>query len=503
MNLPIPAPRPSPVAASPRMGRLLVVSHRLPIVLAREGGKASRWAVRPAGGSLARALAPVLQESGGVWIGWPGVAEEEMPGLRRVLAGGIGEGGHPLRPVSLGAEELREGGDRFAGEVLWPLFHGETGRAPEGDTGGALGDAASFRGYVRMNRRFARAVARVADPADLVWVHDHHLMGVAAEIAQMRPGEKGERPGCAFFLHIPFPSPDLFWRLPWRRAILERLLAYDFLGFQTPRDLANFLAAVERLGGPAISRVRAGAFPIGIDAAEVAARAAAPEVAARAADLRGGFGGRRIVLGVDHLDAAQGVREKLRAFAHLLAHRADLAERATLLEIVQPGSGRSPRQEAERGAIERLVAEINGRFGTAGWVPVDYRFRALEPAEALACYRAADVALFTPLAEGMSLAAKTFAMAGEGALVVSELSGAALQMAGPGGALAVNPFDREATAGAIARALEMPAGERAARLARLRDGVTRQGVSWWLGSFLGAAAAGVTGTDRKLGGKTW
>src|SRR5947209_3828766 len=301
MKLSIPTPSTSSAAAAPRSGRLLVVSHRLPIVLAREEGDPGRWTARPAGGALTRALAPVLQERGGVWIGWPGIAEERVPGLRRVLAGAIAQGGQPLRPVSLDAEELREGSERFAGEVLWPLFHGDLAGA--GDPAGALYEAASFRGYVRMNRRFARAAARIAAPADLVWVHDHHLMGVAAELAQARPND---RPGCAFFLHIPFPAPDLFWRLPWRRVLLERLLAYDFLGFQTPRDLANFLALVERLGGTAIDRVRAGAFPIGIDAAEVAASAAAPEVAARAAAIRRGLGGRRIVLGLDRLDAAQG-----------------------------------------------------------------------------------------------------------------------------------------------------------------------------------------------------
>lgn len=498
MKLSISAPRPAPAAAPPRTGRLLVVSHRLPIVLAREEG--GRWTARSAGGELTRALAPVLEESGGVWIGWPGIAEERVPGLRRVLAGAIAQGGHPLRPVSLDAAELREGSERFAGEAIWPLFHG--------DPSGARYDAASFRGYVRMNRRFARAAARVAGPRDLVWVHDHHLMGVAAELARPRRGEQPkDRPGCAFFLHIPFPAPDLFWRLPWRRVLLERLLAYDFLGFQTPRDLANFLGSVERLGGRAIDRVRAGAFPIGIDAAEVAARAAAPEVEERAEAIRRGLAGRRIVLGIDRLDPAQGVREKLRAFAHLLASRPDLAERTTLLLIVEPGSDRSPRQEAERVAIERLVAEINGRFGSAGWVPVHYRLRALDPAETLACYRAADAALFTPLAEGMSLAAKAFAMAGEGALVISEFSGAALQMAGPDGALAVNPYDREATAAAIARGLAMPEPERAARLARLRQGVARQDVSWWLGSFLAAAAAGVTWaeqtTGQRLGKRSW
>jgi len=498
MKLPIPAPSMSAAAAGPRAGRLLVVSHRLPIVLAREEGDPAGWRARPAGGALTRALAPVLQERGGVWIGWPGVAEERVPGLKRVLDGAIAEGGHRLRPVSLGADELRQGSERFAGEALWPLFHGDVAGA------GACHDAASFRGYVRMNRRFARAAARIAAPGDLVWVHDHHLMGVATELAQMPPDKRpGDRPGCAFFLHIPFPAPDLFWRLPWRRTLLERLLAYDFLGFQTPRDLASFLGCVERLWGTAIDRVRAGAFPIGIDAAEVAARAAAPEVLERAAAIRRGLAGRRIVLGLDRLDPAQGVREKLRAFAHLLASRPELAGRTTLLLVVEPGSERSPRQEAERAAIERLVAEVNGRFGSAGWVPVHYRLRALDRDERLACYRAADAALFTPLAEGMSLAAKAFAMAGEGALVVSELSGAALQMAGPGGALAVNPYDREATAAAIARALEMPEDERAARLARLRRGVSRQDVSWWLGSFRAAAAAGVTGADRKVGKSTW
>ncbi|HEX2641818.1 MAG TPA: trehalose-6-phosphate synthase [Thermoanaerobaculia bacterium] len=492
--------------ASP--GRFLVLSDRLPIRLTRcprEGLK-----VAPAHGALISALAPVLRDRGGVWIGWPGVSEEEAPGLRKVLAGGIhpggvdgaggAGGGYSLRPVSLTERDVQGCYRGFGREVIWPLFHGQPLDCDF--------DPAYWQAYRRVNRKFARTVARTVarsgGGADFVWVHNHLLMNTAAELRRFGvPSRTG------FFLHVPFPAPDLFLQLPWRRRLMSALLAYDQLGFQTRRDLANFLDGVRELfpgallhpgahgvwtvraetpDGPA--ELRAGAFPVGVDYRGFAGRAARPEVEARLAALRTTLHGRRMVLGVDHLDRAQGIPEKLRAFARALELSPGLAERVTLTQVVVPSREGLPRHAALRAEIERMVGEINGRFSRAGWVPVCYYHRALEADDLVAHYRAADVALLTPLREGMNLVAKEYCAADldeRGALVLSEFAGAAAQLGGSLGALKVNPYDIQATARTLVRALEMGEEERRARMRNLRREVRRHDVHAWAGAFLGAA----------------
>lgn len=481
-------------AAGRAQGRVLVVSDRLPILLDRS--EEEEWRAIPARGALISALTPVLKDRRGVWIGWPGIAEEKVPGLKKVLAGAIQDGGYTLRPVMLSGEEKRQCYGGFSGEVIWPLFHDqplECNFSPE-----------YWQACRKMNRKFARTVARAAagpGGSDLVWVHDHLLMGLAAELKKL-----GVRSRTAFFLHLPFPSPDLFLKLPWRDRLLEGLLAYDQIGFQTPRDLGNFLVSARTLvpgltahqgsGGMwtlegATEEVRAGAFPIGIDFQDFSRRAAEPAVEARAAALKSSLGGRRLILGVDRMDRSEGIPEKLRAFAELLTRHPELHEKISLVQVVVPSREALPRHGALRSEIERLVGEINGYFSRPGWVPVHYLHRMLDPQELLAYYRVADVALTTPLKAGMNLQAKEYCAANldeRGVLVLSEFAGAAPQLAV--GALLVNPFDVQATARALYRALRMKREERGARMSRLRREVARHDVFWWADSFLAAALQG-------------
>jgi trehalose 6-phosphate synthase/phosphatase len=477
---------PGPVAPERPLGRVLVVSDRLPIALTRDGGES--WRATPAHGTLISALAPVLGDRRDVWIGWPGVTQEEVPGLRKVLAGAIQGGGYSLRPVLLTEQEKRLCYGGFSGEVVWPLFHDQPMECNFSH--------AYWQAYRKVNRRFARMVAKTAGSGatDLVWVHDHLLMGLASELRRL-----GTPARTALFLHLPFPSPDIFCKLPWRAQLLAGLLEFDQLGFQTERDLANFLictrsllpgATASRQGGlwtvsASGSETRAGAFPIGIDFAGFAERAARPEVEARMATLRRSLRGRKLVLGVDRLDRSNGIPEKLRAFAELLTRHPELREQISLVQVVVPSREGLPRHNALRSEIERLVGEINGYFGRPGWVPVHYLHRSLDPEELLAYYRAADVALITPLKAGMSLAAKEYCAADleeRGVLVLSEFAGAAPQLAC--GALLVNPFDTRATARTLKRALRMKREERGARMRRLRREVAQHNVFWWAGTFL-------------------
>jgi trehalose 6-phosphate synthase/phosphatase len=481
--------------------RVLVVSDRLPIHLTREGGEG--WRAARAQGALISALAPVLRECRGVWVGWPGVSEEEAPEPQEVLAGVIQEGGYSLRPVSLTERDIRGAYDGFAGEVLWPLFHEQPVQCRF--------DPASWQAYRRVNRKFARAVARtmakssLRGESDLLWVHNHLLMNLAAELRTL-----GASCRTAFFLHIPFPAPDLFLKLPWRERLLIGLLSHDQVGFQTARDLKNFLDCMQALGAsiePADGlwsvrgetrlgsfRLRAGAFPIGVDYRSIAERAAHPEVAQAAARLRALHLGRQLVLGIDRLDCSKGILEKLDAFAELLGSHADLHERVSLVQFVVPSWENLPRHAELRREIERRVGEINGFFSRPGWIPVHYLQRALDADERLAWCRAADVAFVTPLREGMNLFAKEYCAAcaanpdERGALVLSEFAGAAAQLgAGAMGALLVNPHDAKATARTLLRALRLKAPERSARMRKLRNEVRRHDIYWWAESFLAAA----------------
>lgn len=471
-------------------GRIVVVSERLPIVLTREEGE--RWRAAPARGALISALSPVLRDRRGVWIGWPGVTVEELPGIRRVVTGAIQEGGYSLRPVALTGRD-RKAGSGFCGEVLWPLFHGLPAECNF--------DRGLWQGFRRVNRKYARAAAKavsLSGGSDLVWVQDYPLINVALEMRHF-----GVQAPMAFFLHLPFPSPDLFLTIPWRDRLLAALLAYDRIGFQTTTDLANFLACVRTLVPWAqLARVpeglwsvqvaghttEIGVFPVGIDFQEVAKGVAEPEAAERAAALRAGHAGRRLLLGVDRLDRSKGILEKLRAFAELLTRRPELRDKVSLVQVVVPAREELPRHAVLRSEIERQVGEINGRFGAPGWVPVHYVHRWLEPAELQAWYRAADVLVVTPLRAGMELVAKEYCAArpdGGGVLVLSEFAGAAAQLSH--GALLVNPYNVEATARALDRALRMKPAERAARMGALRAEVQRHDVFWWADDFLAAA----------------
>ncbi len=479
-------------------GRCVVLSDRLPIVLHRESGQG--WRVSPAGGALISALTPVLRQRRGVWIGRPGATSEKVPGLRKVLAGAIQEGGFSLRPVLLTAQEKRLGYGGFSSEVLWPLFHDlplECSASP-----------AHWQAFLKVNRKFAqvaaKTVARGASGADLVWVHDHLLMNLAVGLRRL-----GVSCRTAFFLHLPFPTPDLFLKLPWRDRLLAGLLAFDQVGFQTERDLEHFLACVRELTRPTIQAqvdgamwavvgrgsggafdLRAGAFPLGVDARRIEERAARPEVEARLKNLRVALRGRKLVIGVDRIDRAKGIPEKLRAFAEALTRYPELQEHVTLVQVAVPSRESQPWHAGLRAEIERLVGEINGRFGRPGWVPVHYLHRELDPDELFAYYRLADVALITPLKAGMQLAAKEFCAANleeRGVLILSEFAGAAPQLAE--GALLVNPFDSQGIASTLRRALRMKDRERMARMRKLRREVRRHDVSWWADAFLATALA--------------
>ena len=298
---------------SPGNRRLVVVSNRLPVVLepTTEG-----WGLRSGSGGLVSALAPVLSHRGGLWIGWPGIPLEKGGGWEEVLAAGFRERGYDLAPVLLTEEEVKGFYEGFSNAVLWPLFHDQTGACDF--------EPAFWYSYLTVNRKFARAVVDQGRDDDFVWVQDYQLIHVAEGVRAEAP-----RRQIGFFLHIPFPPLDLFLKLPWRAQVLGALLAYDLLGFQTPRDRRNFLTCLEHLlpeveilrDQPIASVrvgdrvVKVGAFPIGIDTRSFAETARSPEVEARMAELRRQIGPYQVVLGSTVSTTPRGSRSGSRRSA--------------------------------------------------------------------------------------------------------------------------------------------------------------------------------------------
>ncbi|MFZ0429957.1 MAG: trehalose-6-phosphate synthase [Acidobacteriota bacterium] len=477
----------SDVENNPR-GRLIIVSNRLPIrVLPQADGS---WRAKSGTGGLVTALAPILRDRGGVWIGWPGIAEEDAPeDLREGLKRTSTELGYRIDPVLLTRQEEREFYAGFSNEIIWPIFHDLQTLCNF--------DPRYWDAYQNVNRKFAEAIAEEWGTGDYVWIHDYHLMTVARELRRLEiPGKIG------FFLHIPFPPLDIFLKIPWRLELLQALLDYDLVGFQTERDRRNYVQCVRalvpgvlykgrgrvvaaRLGG---REIRTGSFPISIDAAGFAEAADTREVAEAAWYIHENLPKRKIILGIDRLDYTKGIPYRLDAYRDALIRYPELHGKISLVQVVVPSRTGVPEYQELQSEIEQLVGAINGQFTRSGWVPIHYIFRTLDRTELLGYYRACEIALITPLKDGMNLIAKEYCASqthNDGVLILSEFAGAASQL--QTGAILVNPYHIRQVANAIYTAFKMEEYERKSRMRRLRQAVRRQDVFWWVDSVLKAA----------------
>jgi trehalose 6-phosphate synthase len=470
--------------------RLIIVSNRLPIVLKKRDDK--KWAIAPGSGGLVTALAPVLRNRGGLWIGWPGVLKEKaVTDIKELLNNESENAGYTLKHVSLTEKEHKNFYYGFANEIIWPLFHDLQTRCnftPE-----------YWETYQEVNHKYAKVIAKNARKDDYIWVHDYHLMNVAKELRSM-----GTKNKIGFFLHIPFPALDIFIKLPWRFKILRALLEYDLIGFQTLRDRRNFVQCVRTLlkdvtiygkGQVLRSRVdgreaRIGAFPISIDFGEFARHASSQEVSDKAWYIHEEIPNRHLILGVDRLDYTKGIPYKLEAFRNALLRFPDMHHKVTLIQIVVPSREDIPEYYDLKVEIERLVGDINGQFTSSGWVPIHYMFRSLTRIELLAYYRTCETALVTPLKDGMNLVAKEYCASSadeSGTLILSEFAGVAAQL--QRNALLVNPYDIEGVAETIHTSFIMDREERRARMHRMRRSVRDHNIFRWVASFLKASIA--------------
>ncbi|MGE3881374.1 MAG: bifunctional alpha,alpha-trehalose-phosphate synthase (UDP-forming)/trehalose-phosphatase [Planctomycetota bacterium] len=477
--------------------QLVVASNRLPISLGARDSEAG-FELRRSSGGLAAALAGVAEDQPFDWVGWPGcfVPIESESAVRESLAE------QRLFPLFLSEEEERGFYRGYSNGAIWPLFHYFADRAIHRES--------DWASYVAVNRRFAAAIAELAAEEARVWIHDFHLMLVPSMLRELREDLK-----IAFFLHVPWPSSEIYRILPSREELLRGLLGADLVAFHTFDYARHFRSTSVRVLGASVThdavqfeghRTTVAVHPIGIDVAGFRAALTDADAGTRLAELRHSYGGHRMILGVERLDYTKGIAHKLRAFERLLERRGDLVGRVTLLQVIVPSRLQNSDYAELKGELEEMVGRINGRFAMPGFTPVEYVHRSFDAQQLAMLYRYASACMVTPVRDGMNLVAQEFVFcqqsqqgldeAHRGMLVLSEFAGAAQVLSR---AILVNPWDTEGLATALEQALDMSPAERVERMATMAAKVTELDCRHWARAVLADLARVTEHTGHAAG----
>jgi trehalose 6-phosphate synthase/phosphatase len=475
------------------MSRYLIVSNRLPVTVAPDG---DGFELKPSIGGLATAMAGLSSGGEMLWIGWPGDTATLSEEARARLDGELLDRG--LASVHLSTADVEGFYEGFSNGVLWPLFHYMIDRVN-------MDAWRDWEAYERVNRQFAQAIAAQWRDGDRIWIHDYQFMLVPAMLRALLPH------ACiGFFLHIPFPSLEVFRTLPWRREVMEGLLGADVIGFHTYGYQRHFASCLLRMMGLDVivdefrwhdRTIRLGSFPISIDTADFIARASEPAAEEAAAKIVARTPGVKLLLGVDRLDYSKGIPRRFLSVERLLEIDPSLEGRFRLVQVAAPSRTNVESYAQFRRGLEELVGRINGRFSTTDWAPIHYLYRGVSGEEVVALYRAADVMVVTPLRDGMNLVAKEYLACrvnDDGVLVLSEMAGAAWEL---GEAVQVNPYNVHQTALALRDAILMDPAEQRRRMVPLRRRVREWDVHAWARSFAAAleAAAARPGEETAKG----
>ncbi|MBI4428638.1 MAG: bifunctional alpha,alpha-trehalose-phosphate synthase (UDP-forming)/trehalose-phosphatase [Ignavibacteriales bacterium] len=472
------------MSETPKKCRLIIVSNRLPFTAKEKNGELH---FGESAGGLVSGMSSFLKTVGTsnsslseyLWIGWPGgtVSEKNIEELKS-----IARSKYSSYPVFLTEEEMDQFYLGFCNKTIWPLFHYfPTYTAYQPDM---------WQQYKKVNQVFAQALLEVVQPDDLVWIHDYHLLLMPNMVKSRAPGAL-----IGFFLHIPFPSHEIFRLLPgeWRKDILEGLMGADVLGFHAYDYTQHFLQCVVRILGHehnmglilTTDRVmKTDTFPMGIDVDRFISALDDSATQNEIKELKKSLPGVKAILSVDRQDYTKGILNRLEAFEILLESHPEFREKVVLLMIVVPSRIGVDRYDKTKKEIEELVGKINGKFGSIGWTPVVYQYKQVPFPSLVALYHVSDVALVTPLRDGMNLVAKEYVASrvdNTGVLVLSEMAGAAKEL---GEAIIINPNNREEIAAALAEAVSMPIEEQQRRNRMMRGRIKRYNVIRWANDFL-------------------
>ncbi len=459
------------------MDRLIIVSNRLPITIEKRKGKLH---FRRSVGGLATGLSSFYQLYDSIWIGWCGIPADnidrkEKNNIEKKLMTDFNN-----YPIFLSRKDIRMYYYGFSNKTIWPLFHYFTHYA--------VYNQDFWASYIHVNKSFCNAIIKIAKPDDVIWIHDYHLMLLPMFLREKLPDAR-----IGFFLHIPFPSFEVFRLLPWRREILDGLLGADLIGFHTYDYVRHFLSSVRRLLGyeytlnlvtTANRRVQVDAFPMGIDYERFANAIYNAPVKKEINRIRKKLGNRKLILSVDRLDYTKGIPQRIEAFDLFLEENPEYKEKVTLVMVAVPSRTGVEAYMLLKKEVDELVGRINGKHGTIGWLPVWYLYRSLSFNLLAALYCVADVALVTPVRDGMNLIAKEFIATkadGKGVLILSEMTGAAKEL---GEALIVNPNNKQEVSQALIEALKMSESEQISCNIIMQKRLKRYNVIQWARDFM-------------------
>lgn len=456
------------------MSKTIIISNRLPVKISENSGN---FTLKQSEGGLATGLGSIYSQGNNVWIGWPGIeveSEEEELSIKSKLAE------INLSPVFLTPEDITLYYEGFSNEMLWPIFHYHPSYAKY--------EQSYWDSYKEVNTKFRDAVLEIAEPDDIIWIHDYQLLLLPGLIRAEYPDIT-----IGFFQHIPFPSSEIFRVIPWRAEILENMLGADLLGFHTFDDARHFRSAVTRLlpiqsSSNVITyndrQVVVESFPMGIDNEKFGLLTADREVLENIEELKLTFADNRIVLSIDRLDYSKGILQRLQAYDLLLQNHREHHEKVILYMIVVPSRDTVADYKDLRDEIDKLVGNINSRYRTLNWNPVHYYYRSFPIEKLSALYSIADVCLVTPMRDGMNLVCKEYVASrinNNGVLILSEMAGAAKELVD---ALIVNPNNIGDVYKAIIQALEMSPAEQEKRMKQLRAVVSKFNIRHWVKIYM-------------------
>ncbi len=467
------------------MQKIHIVSNRLPFSIKEEGEEIS---LEASVGGLATGMKSIYKDYGGTWIGWPGIDSDTISDEKQQKINNLFNK-EKCASVHLNSEEIHLFYEGFSNRTIWPLFHYFTQFADF--------NQADWEIYKAVNQKFADKAVETLEDGDAVWVHDYQLLLVPDMIKSKKPNVT-----VGFFLHIPFPSYEVFRMLPWRKEIIKGMLGADLIGFHTYDYERHFFSCVRRLFGYEISFnqihideriIIADSFPMGIDYEKFTSNAqnvslkSVSEKSELHQELDKYFLSspeRKLILSIDRLDYTKGIPNRLTAFARFLEKYPEFRQKVTLIMLAVPSRGQVDHYQLLKKEVDELVGQINGAYGTINYTPIWYFYRSLPFNNLIELYSSCDVALITPVRDGMNLVAKEYVASrinNTGVLILSEMAGVAKEM---GEALLINPVDDEDMADSIYQALTMPIDEQKSRMAYMKERIQRYDIFKWANEFV-------------------